>query len=270
MNIRPTEMLSLAQHSTPLDEKRTGHPGTSSAQDQRLKKACQDFESHFLAQMMKTMRQSLPEAGLFGDGPGEKYFTQLFDEEIATRVSRTKGVGIAEALYRDLKGERASSAHASGMTIEAYRKTAQPSWAIADTALGRARRFDRIVRDAARTHGVDPHLIRAVIAQESGGRPGAVSRRGAKGLMQLMDSTAAALGVRDSMDARENILGGTRYLRQLLDRFDGDLKLALASYNAGPSAVARHGGIPPYRETREFVRRVLDYLDTSRTMSGAR
>jgi len=267
MTIRHTETPSLLRQPPTQGGKKAGSSEDPNAQDLQLRKACQNFESLFLSEMMKTMRRSLPDAGLFGDGLGKSYFTQLFDDELATQISRTQGVGIAETLYREFKGERRPPSHASEMTVEAYRRTAQPAWTTRDTVLDRVRRFDRIIRHAAKAHGVNPNLIRALIAQESGGHPQAVSRKGAKGLMQLMDRTAAALGVRDAMDARENVLGGARYLRQLLDRFGGDLELALASYNAGPSAVERHGGVPPYRETVDFVRRVLDYFETCETMS---
>ena len=115
---------------------------------------------------------------------------------------------------------------------------------------------------------VDADLVRAVIQTESGFRPAAVSPVGAQGPMQLMPTTAAALGVADPNDARQNILGGTKYLSTLLDRFNGNVALALASYNAGPTAVARHKGIPPYGETRGYVRKIHQLLaDTDSAFS---
>lgn len=106
-------------------------------------------------------------------------------------------------------------------------------------------------------HDLDPKLVRAVIQAESGYNQRALSNKGAIGLMQLMPATARYLRVGNPWNAEENVRGGTKYLRQLLDRFAGKVELAVAAYNAGPGAVERHRGIPPYRETREYVRRVL-------------
>ncbi len=116
--------------------------------------------------------------------------------------------------------------------------------------------FDSHIAAAANTHNVSPDLIRAVIAIESEFDQFAVSSKGAQGLMQLMPSTARQLGVGSPFDARQNIFGGAQYLRSLLDLFHEDLDLALAGYNAGPNAVARYRGVPPYRETRAYVQKV--------------
>ena len=110
--------------------------------------------------------------------------------------------------------------------------------------------------EAGRTHGVDPRLIAAVARRESAFNPRAVSAVGAGGLMQLMPATARYLGINDVFDARQNIDGGARYLRTLLDTFHGDLDLTLAAYNAGPGAVAKYKGVPPYRETQAYVRSI--------------
>ncbi len=123
--------------------------------------------------------------------------------------------------------------------------------------------LDDLISPAAERNGLDPRLVAAVIWVESSGDPKAVSHKGAKGLMQLMPQTAETLGVQDVFNPEQNIDGGARYLKRLLDQHDDDVSLALASYNAGPSAVARHGGIPPYPETRKYVKRVLDIYEGS-------
>jgi soluble lytic murein transglycosylase-like protein len=117
--------------------------------------------------------------------------------------------------------------------------------AIAEAGASSVRRFDRHAREAGRRHAVPVDLIRAVILVESAYNPRAVSPAGARGLMQLMPATAVELRVRNALDARQNVLGGARLLRLLVDRFD-DPVLAIAAYNAGPNAVLRYGGVPPY------------------------
>jgi len=119
--------------------------------------------------------------------------------------------------------------------------------------------FDDLIRRAAAKHGVSADLVHAVVRAESDYDPRCTSSAGAMGLMQLMPGTARALGVTDPYDAAQNLDAGTRYLREQLDRFN-DLTLALAAYNAGPNAVARYDGVPPYRETQAYVRRVAEYL----------
>ncbi|WP_197702707.1 lytic transglycosylase domain-containing protein [Sulfuricaulis limicola] len=121
-------------------------------------------------------------------------------------------------------------------------------------------RFNPLVEQAAREHQIDQALLRAVIAVESGYDPNAVSRKGAVGLMQLMPQTARRYGVRNMYDPAQNIQGGARYLRDLMGKFNNDLPLVLAAYNAGEEAIAQYGNrIPPYRETRSYVPRVLDF-----------
>lgn len=122
-------------------------------------------------------------------------------------------------------------------------------------------RYDPIIRDASRKHGVDSSLVKAVIRAESDFDKHAVSKAGAQGLMQLMPETAEKLAVKDCFDPGENIHGGVRYLKRQLQNFQNDVPLALAAYNAGESAVRKYGRIPPYDETRTFVARVLRYWD---------
>lgn len=121
--------------------------------------------------------------------------------------------------------------------------------------------YDDFINGAAQKWGVDPALVKGVIQAESGYRAGATSHAGARGLMQLMPSTAVSLGVTDPYDPEQNIYAGTRYLKGQLERFGGDVEKALAAYNAGPAAVTRYDGVPPYQETQNYVQRVLSYRD---------
>lgn len=125
--------------------------------------------------------------------------------------------------------------------------------------------FDSIINSCSLEFGVDKSLVKAVIHAESGYNPNAVSRVGAQGLMQLMPKTAQGLKVSNSFDPAENIRGGVRYLRFLLDTFKGDETLALAAYNAGLSRVAQYKGVPPYQETRNYVSKVLGYRQSYQT-----
>ncbi|HVP80471.1 MAG TPA: lytic transglycosylase domain-containing protein [Thermodesulfobacteriota bacterium] len=120
--------------------------------------------------------------------------------------------------------------------------------------------YDPIIRKTSERYGVDHALVKAVIKAESNFDPQAISRAGAKGLMQIMPGTAKILGVNDSFHPADNIEGGVRHLRYLLNLFNGDLQLALAAYNAGEEAVFRYEGLPPYQETQAYVQRVLQYF----------
>ncbi|MFN7974788.1 MAG: lytic transglycosylase domain-containing protein [Acidobacteriota bacterium] len=132
-----------------------------------------------------------------------------------------------------------------------------------------ARAFDADIVRAAGRHGLPVALVQAVVAVESAGDPRAVSSRGAMGLMQLMPATASRFGVDDPLDPGQSLEGGCAYLRWLIDRFDGSVALALAAYNAGESAVDRYAGIPPYEETRTYVRRVLERYTPTPTRSSS-
>jgi hypothetical protein len=139
-------------------------------------------------------------------------------------------------------------------------RAARPADAAARPAPTPAPRFERLIERAALRYSVDPFLVEAIVRRESKFDPRARSHRGAAGLMGLMPVTARAFGVSDRFDPAQSIDAGTRYVRQLLIRFDGDVALVLAAYNAGPAEVVRAGGVPPYAETREYVRAVLaDY-----------
>jgi soluble lytic murein transglycosylase-like protein len=175
--------------------------------------------------------------GFYEKGYGGEIFQSMMDEVLAQKLAERKNLGIAEALIRQF---------------------AQflPEADSANNAEDRPSNFALLIDAAAQRHAVDAALLRAVIEQESAGNPRAVSPKGAAGLMQLMPETAERLGVDDRFDAGQNIDGGARYLAELLRRF-GTVEAALAAYNAGPEAVERYGGVPPYPETQEYVKRVI-------------
>lgn len=128
--------------------------------------------------------------------------------------------------------------------------------------------IDGIIKKYAQENNIDESLVKAVVKAESGFNPQAKSPVGAQGLMQLMPNTARGLGVNNPFDPEQNIAGGTKYLKGLLDRFDGRVDFALAAYNAGPGAVKKYGGVPPYNETKNYVKRVLDYQKQYYTANG--
>jgi soluble lytic murein transglycosylase-like protein len=140
-----------------------------------------------------------------------------------------------------------------------------PSPASDGISLAESIPFHGIIIQVAGRYEVDPHLIRAIILAESNYNPKALSKKGARGLMQLMPSTAKALGVQNIYDPEENIDGGVRYFRSLLDRFGGDVQLALAAYNAGSRHVRNYDGIPPFKATQHYIKKVLHFHEKFKT-----
>jgi soluble lytic murein transglycosylase-like protein len=149
--------------------------------------------------------------------------------------------------------------------IAGYEAIEAPSAAV--PAPTPAATLDSVLDAAGSRNNIDPDLISSVIRAESGFNPSAVSRKGAQGLMQLMPRTAASLGVQNAMDPTDNVEGGTRYLRDLLDRYHNDLLKTLAAYNAGPHSVEQYHGVPPYRETRVYITRIIQDLNRKKSAS---
>ena len=235
----------------------------------RITMVAREFESIFSSMMLKSMRNTLGEGTLIPTSMGEKIYTGMLDDEYAKLLGNSETLGLAGLIEQELRKYE-------GEDPDAIENMKMPAWMYDERLLGtgatgtskgikgkvgplveRIGQWDELIDETSEKYGVDRDLVAAVIAQESGGNRFAVSRAGAKGLMQLMDGTARHLGVTSSFDPRQNIDGGVRYLRRMLDRFEGNEQLALASYNAGPGAVDKYHGIPPYRETRNYVRSVL-------------
>lgn len=224
--------------------------------DAKKWRVAQEFESLFLQQMLGAMRKTIPEGGLTETSHGREIFTEMLDAEMAKSASRQGGVGLADLIYRQLSGEARIP-----QDIAKPQWVAQASYRSSQGALpARASQaqVEQWTKEAAQAHGVDPSLLRSLVRQESAGDSLARSPVGAQGLTQLMPATARELGVQNPYDGRENLFGGAKYLRQMLDRYQGQEELALAAYNAGPGNVDKYGGIPPFAETRTYVKKVLE------------
>ena len=243
-------------------------PGTPAARAKRAIAVATQFEALFASSMLRSMRRTVADNPLVPRSMGEEIYTGMLDDQYASLLASRNSFGLAQMLLRDLQRQDPSLAGhleqsdplpTAAVTMRAPHPspvTGPPS-ASARRLYGAVGRWNDLITEVSRAYRLDPDLVAAVMARESAGNPAAVSRAGAKGLMQLMDGTAREVGTRDSFNPRENVFGGARYLRRMLDRFDQDLRKALASYNAGPSAVERHNGIPPFRETQEYVRAVI-------------
>ncbi len=262
---------------------------------EQMAEVAMQFEKLFADMMMKSMRQSVPDNPLIKKSTGEKIYTEMLDGQYSEMMVKNSSMGLASTIIRQMEmkengGEISktlrslqqqqysdmSSEYSTGESPElsATLRMLQPEYnglqasitepKVAEKALEaftpQIKQWEAIINVASEKYGVKPELIAAIISAESGGNARATSPVGAQGLMQLMPATARELGVQNSYNPEQNIMGGTKYISQMLNRFDNDERLALAAYNAGPSAVRRHNGIPPYRETQNYVTKIMNQL----------
>jgi Rod binding domain-containing protein len=232
---------------------------------EQIRKVANEFEALFSSMMFRAMRRTVGDNPLIPTNMAEKVYTGMLDDEYANLLSNHSSLGLSDLIFKELMDKQNGYS-----SLTQLKNLGRRDFSLIDDSLvpagelrknesgiSRAKKWDLLVSDAAEKYGVDKDLVFAIIAQESAGNPYAISKAGAKGLMQLMDSTAREMGVIHSFNPRENIDGGVKYLRKMLDQFDGNIKLALASYNAGPAAVKKYNGIPPYSETQNYVDSVL-------------
>jgi Rod binding domain-containing protein len=185
---------------------------------------------------------------------GKSITSNLFDKNSFDKNTKanTEKLHFKETNFSPIKFNNSNNNH----------QAVQNSGNLIDRVNQRISNYEPFIKDAAQKYQLPPALIKAVITTESAGKNEAKSGVGAKGLMQLMDGTAKDLGVKNSYDPRQNIMGGAKYLRQMLNSFNGELDLALAAYNAGPGNVKKYGGIPPFAETQAYVKKVKSYINS--------
>lgn len=249
----------------------------SETDEQALRKVSTDLESLFVKMLLDSMEKTVPrEEGAMGNSQAMQTWRGMLNEKLAETLGQNSPIGLADMIYRQLSGdmERHREVPPAMALPPDPEVNISPDVSAAEHPIApepepsgpvaRVERFRALIEQAAGEEGVDPALVAAMIAQESGGDPEAVSHAGARGLMQLMPSTARMLGVADVFDPGQNVSGGVRYISRLLERFGGDEELALAAYNAGPGTVDRYGGVPPYRETEQYLKKVERFKQTFR------
>ena len=261
---------SLETNLKRLQERSDNADGNEKA----LRQVSRDLESLFVKMLLDSMEKTVPrEENSWDNSQALQTWRGMLNEKLSENLGQTSPIGLADMIYRQLSGnlERHREVPPATATPQAPSVDAEPAKPVAEyqppqvpsgstttptDTTERVLGLRNLIEQSAAEEGVNPALVAAMITQESGGKPEAVSPAGARGLMQLMPSTARMLGVENVFDPDQNVAGGVRYISRLLERYGGDEDLALAAYNAGPGTVDRYNGVPPYRETNNYLRRV--------------
>jgi Rod binding domain-containing protein len=221
-----------------------------------LKKASLEFERLLVEQMLSSMEKSLENGFFESSGSASSYYGGLFREALSKEMVGETGMGLSMMLQEQAQFRPSGTMSSSLNYLERNPSKAASLYRWNPPTDDVKRKMQDLVCLEAERAGVPENLALMLVEAESGFDSKARSRVGAMGLTQLMPATADALGVKNPWNAEENIAGGLRYLRGLMDRFDGNRRLALAAYNAGPEAVEKHGGVPPYPETIDYIARI--------------
>jgi len=258
--------ITDAKHLEPAQDVNSRY---TDAQKAKIADAAKQFESLLTSMMLKSMDKTT--GGMFGgDSYGGDYFSTIFENQMASAISQNKNLGVASILYKKITGEDMNAQSPTSELLQylnnnkiELKKSVNDNTTITPStkAADRLNKYEGIINEASSSFGVDKNLIKSVILTESAANEKAVSSAKAKGLMQLIDSTASDMGVKNVWDPKENIFGGTKYLSEMLRKYNGDVNLALASYNAGPDNVDKYGGVPPFEETQNYVKRVIGYFN---------
>ncbi|RMD90450.1 MAG: lytic transglycosylase domain-containing protein [Calditrichaeota bacterium] len=243
---------ALENHTNPFFKLQKSEP-ISHSRPHNLKEAAQGFEALFISELLKVMRKSIGKSNLLGEGLSGEIYTSMFDESLARVIASNGGLGLADIIVRNLERKHQTELPEGPFKLQNYRKISSFNF-----------NWDRkLIDNIAQKFDIDPKLVKALIKVESNFNAHALSKKGAAGLMQLMPETAQAMGIKNRFDPAQNIYGGVKYLKSLLQKFNGNLELALSAYNAGPSTVEQYGGIPPFPETQNYVKKVLKFYKES-------
>lgn len=238
---------------------------SASENHEKALEAAKGFETMMVKQMLKSMTSSLQNKGFFGKAPGSDVYQDMFMDSMARQITDQGHLGLADMIVKNMEAgnvrkpleirnlngdDKISSKREFSTKINPQKKKSLLS--------RRLDNYDKIITKAANKYNVDKGIIKSIIAAESYANPKAVSRTGAKGLMQLMDKTADSLGVKNSFDPEQNIMGGTKFIKHLLNKYDS-VDLALAAYNAGPGNVDKYNGVPPFKETQNYIKRIKQF-----------
>lgn len=283
-----TKNRALEQQEQNLtNQLKNGKLDKSNLKEENLRKVCKNFEAIFVQRMFNEMLKTTKFKEQFGKGSGGDFFSEMFTQKISQQIADDSSIGLADQMYEQMSTNKSDpniilenlkrldensyyqkKRCKAENVVEKTFITSQfdliietkPKIEVAKKSLF-SPQLDKIIETESKIQNVDSALVKAIVFHESAGNPDAVSSRGAKGLMQLMDATASDMGVENSFDIIENLRGGIRYFKKQLKSFDNNIDKALAAYNAGPGNVKKYNGIPPFKETEEYVVKIKKTYD---------